>query len=79
MFRSALPLFVVDGMAIIICLCTTKIHNSFYSINESFVFVNLFQMSDCMKWGSVGMNAGLIMVMNQQKSHAAAAAAAATH
>lgn len=78
MFRFALPLFV-DGMAIIICLYSTKIHNNFNLTNESFVFVNLFQMSDCMKWGSVGMNAGLIMVMNQQKSHAAAAAATATH
>ncbi|KAL5276728.1 hypothetical protein ACFFRR_002136 [Megaselia abdita] len=27
------------------------------------------QMSECVKWGSVGMNAGILLLMNKQKSH----------
>ncbi|XP_037048870.1 uncharacterized protein LOC119083283 [Bradysia coprophila] len=27
------------------------------------------QMSECVKWGSVGMNAGMIILMNREKSH----------
>lgn len=32
------------------------------------------QVSDCMRWGNVGMNAGLIMVMQRQKSYSMSAA-----
>lgn len=35
--------------------------------------LRLFQISDCVKWGSVGMNAGLIMMMNRRQPHSASA------
>lgn len=32
-------------------------------------FLPNLQMSECVKWGSVGMNAGILLLMNKQKSH----------
>lgn len=32
-----------------------------------------FQINDCVKWGSVGMNAGLIMMMNRRQTHSTSA------
>lgn len=50
------------------------VNRSFLSSNSFLTLHFDFQMSDCVKWGSVGMNAGLIMVMNRQKSHSMSAA-----
>lgn len=33
----------------------------------------LLKMSECVKWGSVGMNAGMLLLMNRQKTHSATA------
>lgn len=30
------------------------------------------QMSECVKWGSVGMNAGMLLLINRQKAHTTA-------
>lgn len=38
-----------------------------------FYFLFLLKMSECVKWGSVGMNAGMLLLMNRQKTHSATA------
>lgn len=39
----------------------------------NYFLLRIFQISDCVKWGSVGMNAGLIMMMNRRQPHSASA------
>ncbi|XP_037936732.1 uncharacterized protein LOC119670525 [Teleopsis dalmanni] len=56
-----------------------KAKNSLWNNNKHFVYwcrygsrqqdVRKRQMSECVKWGSVGMNAGMLLVMNKQKSY----------
>uniref|UniRef100_A0A1A9WID2 Uncharacterized protein n=1 Tax=Glossina brevipalpis TaxID=37001 RepID=A0A1A9WID2_9MUSC len=56
-----------------------KAKHSLWNNNKHFVYwcrygsrqqdVRKRQMSECVKWGSVGMNAGIILLMNKQKSY----------
>lgn len=56
-----------------------KAKHSLWNNNKHFVYwcrygsrqqdVRKRQMSECVKWGSVGMNAGMILLMNKQKSY----------
>ncbi|XP_023297107.2 serine/threonine-protein kinase DDB_G0283821 [Lucilia cuprina] len=56
-----------------------KAKQSLWNNNKHFVYwcrygsrqqdVRKRQMSECVKWGSVGMNAGMLLLMNKQKSY----------
>ncbi|XP_017475683.1 PREDICTED: uncharacterized protein LOC108365957 [Rhagoletis zephyria] len=56
-----------------------KARHSLWNNNKHFVYwcrygsrqqdVRKRQMSECVKWGSVGMNAGMLLLMNKQKSY----------
>ncbi|XP_053948848.1 uncharacterized protein LOC128857223 [Anastrepha ludens] len=56
-----------------------KAKHSLWNNNKHFVYwcrygsrqqdVRKRQMSECVKWGSVGMNAGMLLLMNKQKSY----------